>query len=352
MLLNSFDLKFLSKVIFNVLPAVNIELEHWWKKSCASPDDVLRRLAQNSLKYKKFHAQGGAVYASRYEGNNNALTRIIVAFQTISDYLDNLCDRAGCFDEKAFRQLHASMIDALCPGSELKDYYKYYPLSNDGGYLHELVKVCRKEIVNLPSYGLVQSRLIYYVTLYSNLQVYKHVALEKREALLTKWITPLLLKYPGIYWWEFAAAAGSTLAIFALLSSALQQDLTIHEIDKIDKAYFPWICGLHILLDYYIDQEEDLLENDFNFVSYYPDSKMIRNRFRFFIKQSIAKSETLPDKFFHITIVKGLLALYLSDPKAVQQKIRDLSLNILREGGSGSLFIYRLCLLFRRLGIV
>ena len=33
------------------------------------------------------------------------------------------------------------------------------------------------------------------------------------------------------------------------------------------------ICSLHIMLDYFIDQEEDKAEADFNFVSFYKDEE-------------------------------------------------------------------------------
>jgi len=342
----------LNKAIFTVLPAVNAELDHWWSRSGICPDDLLRVQAQNSLRYKKFHVQGGAVYALRHEKNKQALIRIIVALQTISDYLDNLCDRSDCYDEKAFRQLHLSMADALSPGKKLEDYYKYYPLKNDGGYLSELVSTCRGELKNLPSYGLVQPKLLHYISLYSNLQEYKHVVEENREGLLIRWIDPILGKYPGIHWWEFAAATGSTLLIFALLSSAQKPDLTNSEAEGIEKAYFPWICGLHILLDYFIDQEEDVLGHDFNFVGYYANNKVIRERFGFFVDKSVQASQTLSDRLFHITIVKGLLALYLSDPKASEQKIKTLSRDMLRHGGAGAFLMHKLCRLIRKAGIV
>lgn len=43
----------------------------------------------------------------------NNFVKFIVAFQTISDYLDNLCDRVEVNDEQAFRQLHLAITDAL-----------------------------------------------------------------------------------------------------------------------------------------------------------------------------------------------------------------------------------------------
>jgi tetraprenyl-beta-curcumene synthase len=47
----------------------------------------------------------------------------VVALQTISDYLDNLCDRRGSPTGR-FRQLHLAMTDALDPAGETHDYYR------------------------------------------------------------------------------------------------------------------------------------------------------------------------------------------------------------------------------------
>jgi len=45
--------------------------------------------------------------------------RFIVAYQTISDYLDNLCDRSTSSDPADFRALHESMLHALTPGGQV-----------------------------------------------------------------------------------------------------------------------------------------------------------------------------------------------------------------------------------------
>ena len=39
--------------------------------------------------------------------------QFIVAYQTISDYLDNLCDRSTSLDPADFAALHEAMTDAL-----------------------------------------------------------------------------------------------------------------------------------------------------------------------------------------------------------------------------------------------
>lgn len=95
-----------------VFPLVNKELDNWVTIVQSSPAELLREQALASIKLKRFHAQGGSVYALYPNVEMQSAVRFIVALQTISDYLDNLCDRTGIQDELTFRQLHMSMIDA------------------------------------------------------------------------------------------------------------------------------------------------------------------------------------------------------------------------------------------------
>ncbi len=108
--------------------------------------------------------------------------------------------------------------------------------------------------------------MIELVGLYCDLQVYKHIRHDLREAELFKWWRLHHEKYPELGWNEFAAATGSTLGMFMLFVAAAERDIAAATINNIKKAYFPYICGLHILLDYLIDQEEDRKGGDLNFL--------------------------------------------------------------------------------------
>ena len=103
------------RFLTGVLPKVSRELRRWNKQLDHCEDWVLLRQALLSLRHKRFHAQGGSFFALYNPPHSRALISLIVAFQTISDYLDNLCDRGGIYDEAAFRRLHHAMVDALTP---------------------------------------------------------------------------------------------------------------------------------------------------------------------------------------------------------------------------------------------
>lgn len=311
---------------------------------------MLKSQAVQSLTNKKFHAQGGSVYAMYPGANIESTVKFITAFQTISDYLDNLCDSSGVQDEKSFRQLHESMLDSVDASRGVSDYYMYYPYKEDNSYLRYLVEACRKEILKLPSYHLIEEKIKNYVALYSDLQVYKHLDMSVREKRLKEWALQYKKKYRDISWFEFSAAAGSTLGIFIFFAAAQSPHLTKDQVDLIDFAYFPYICSLHILLDYFIDAEEDIKEGELNFCSYYDNKQHCRDRLSFFTDMSLKGCVRLSYPDFHKTIVKGLLSMYLSDPKALTKENAAISRAVVHKGGLKTILFHRMCLGLRKHG--
>jgi tetraprenyl-beta-curcumene synthase len=333
--------------IRQVFPFVKQELARW-QDTAQKAEPVLAQQALASIEAKSFHCLGGSIY-SLYLGNFSKNTaRFIVALQTISDYLDNLCDRAGIYDEQAFRKLHQAMTDALTPGKPHEDYYLYYPYKQDGGYLSALVAACQNEAAKLPKYSLIQKDILALAGLYANLQTYKHLDQAIREEKIKLWTSTYLPVYPQLTTWEFAAATGSTLGIFILCAAAERSKLKPEIVSRIAEAYFPWISALHILLDYYIDEIEDNLAGDLNFVSYYKAHEDVPGRLLFFLKEAFCRIRKLPHSIFHYTILCGLLAMYLSDPKANTPEKKSTTTQILKSAGTYTLLLYIMCKILRK----
>jgi len=340
------------KYVKTVFPLVNCELSYWKDFAEKMPDPILSQQALESINKKGFHAQGGSIYGL-YNGTvNTGLVRFIVALQTISDYLDNLCDRVGVEDELAFLRLHDAISDALSADDVMSDYYSLYPHKQDGGYLTELVFTCKKFIKSLPNYDLVKQETALLGKLYSEMQSFKHVNKSQRVDFLTKWADPYLQIYSNISVWEFSAAAGSTLGIFLLCALSEDKNLTKEQVSEVMNTYFPWICGLHILLDYFIDEQEDSLNNDLNFTSFYSSGNEKEERLKFFLNQSFENSSCLKNQLFHTTVIEGLLAMYLSDPKASQGLYKAIGDALLIQSSKSNCILYKACKLLRRNGIV
>lgn len=324
-----------------VLPEVRGQLDLWRGKAERIPDPELKKQAIASMSTKQFHCEGGAVYAAANLPQRHILIPLIVAFQTISDYLDNLCDRSTSLDPDDFRRLHQSMLDAVDPGAPLQDYYAFRQEREDGEYLSSLVKTCQSCICMLPSYGHVAVQVRELVGLYCDLQVYKHIRHDLRERELQQWWEKHRHHYDGLLWNEFAAATGSTLGVFMLFLAAADPELQSSAAEAVRRAYFPYVCGLHILLDYLIDQEEDRAGGDLNFCRYYGSMETTAQRIAYVVEQARREIGRLDHSSFHRMIIEGLLALYLSDPKVRKQhEVRQVSRLLMRKSPLTRLFFW------------
>jgi tetraprenyl-beta-curcumene synthase len=324
-----------------VLPEVKAELGRLRAIAEAIPDPELRTQAIASMTSKEFHCQGGSVYAAANLRQRHILIPLIVSLQTISDYLDNLCDRSTSLDADDFRLLHQSMLDAVDPDAPHRDYYALRSERDDGGYLHELIRTCQTCIRMLPSYESVRPFVSELVGLYGDLQVYKHIVKERREPALLAWWEKHRRHVPHLSWNEFAAATGSTLGMFMLFLAAAEEGLTREEAVQIKRAYFPHVCGLHILLDYLIDQEEDRVGGDLNFCNYYEDQATLAERIGEIAGRARKDVLSLPARRFHRMIIEGLLALYLSDPKVRRQNdVRQVSKRLMKRSPLTRLFFW------------
>ena len=345
-----------SRIIYafvkDVFPVVKRELNFWQQQAAKASSTILSEQAAASIGKKSFHAQGGSIYSLYDSSVDENLIKFIVALQTISDYLDNLCDRVGVEDAQAFLQLHHAITDALHREDNYQDYYAFYPHGEDGGYLHHLVSTCKEYIRTLPSYSLIQEEVLYLGGLYSEMQAYKHTSLSSREKHMELWSKPHLIKYADLSTWEFSAAAGSTLGIFMLCTLARNPNLTKNKVTQVMDAYFPWVCGLHILLDYFIDFQEDSATGDLNFVSYYEDFNHKRQRLLWFLHQSMDKISTLDYSLFHLTVIEGLLSMYLSDPKTSPPEESLLSKQLLRAAPSSATLYYYVCKMLRKNNVI
>lgn len=332
-------IKLMHRVYKYVLPEVEAELGKLRELAERIPDDELRTQALNSMEDKKFHCQGGGVYAAANLEYRHVLIPLIVALQTISDYLDNLCDRSTSMNPDDFRLLHQSMLDAVNPSAELRDYYELRGEDDDGGYLHHLVKTCQACVSQLPSYASVQGHVEELVTLYGDLQVYKHIRKDLRESELLAWWEKHSGSYPTLKWNEFAAATGSTLGMFMLFLAASESRLSAKDAESIRHIYFPHVCGLHILLDYLIDQEEDQIGGDLNFCNYYESKHLLVERIGTIVNRAREDVKSLPGSRFHRLIIEGLLALYLTDPKVrLQAEVREVSRRLMKNSPLTRLF--------------
>lgn len=331
----------MSKVYYKVFPIVHQELAYWKNRAEQIPNPELKKQALASIENKTFHCEGGAILALMAKDQIRKTVKFIVAYQTISDYLDNLCDRSTSLDPDDFSALHESMSDALSIDAVQKNYYRLREDQDDDNYLNDLSETCRSVLRDIKHYHLIKGYMLELCQYYCDLQIHKHVVLEERVPRLKKWFNDFQKQLPDLEWYEFSACSGSTLGIFCLASYAMREDFQEKDAFHIRNGYFPYIQGLHILLDYLIDQEEDRMGGDLNFCFYYESHEKLFKRLKHFVMEADRHTEHLPHKKFHQLINRGLLGVYLSDEKVRKQKnVRKLAKEIMKMGGVVSYFFY------------
>ncbi len=120
--------------------------------------DRYGRMRLIRLTHKRDHTEGAALFCVLAGSRDQRLLRLLVAYQTIWDFLDNVSERDS--DEVNGRQLHFALVEALEPEAPISDYYRHNPWKNDGGYLRALVEACRESCAALPSYSRVRPHLL------------------------------------------------------------------------------------------------------------------------------------------------------------------------------------------------
>ena len=305
-----------------VVPRAGRELAAIRERAARIPDPLLREQALASIDGKAYHVQGGCILATFMRGKSaRRYIAIVAAIETIYDYLDNLCDRLPGVTQQAYATLHAALLDALDDRRAPIDYYRDGPAGDDGGYLRSLVDAARDGLRALPNYDAVREQLVEVARFYAELQVLKHGPPGVRETACDAWYARNRERFPGLSWWEFAAACGSSLPVFALIALASRERLETAEIDATVTAYFPGVSAVHILLDYFIDQAEDREHGELNFVACYASSADAVTGLRRLVTGTLARVRSLADAARHRFLVEAMCVFYLTHPKVFEQRL-------------------------------
>jgi tetraprenyl-beta-curcumene synthase len=123
---------------------------------------------------------------------------------------------------------------------------------------------------------------------------------------------------PGtdLEWWEAAAAGGSPLCVYALIAAAANPGLQPGEVEAIEDVYFPWIGGLHSLLDHLVDRAPDAASGQRNLLDYYSSPQVAVVRMQALAEQAVRASRALPRGRQHAIMLAGMAGYYLSDAEA------------------------------------
>jgi hypothetical protein len=97
------------------------------------------------------------------------------------------------------------------------------------------------------------------------------------------------------------------------------------EVEAIEHAYFPWIGGLHSLLDHLVDREQDAAVGERNLIDYYSSPQEAAVRMRTLAEQAAEAARALPRGRQHAIVLAGMAGYYLSDPEASAPEARPIA---------------------------
>jgi len=217
----------------------------------------LREDALDSITHKRDHAEGAALFWVLPRSRDRGLLRLLVAYQTIWDFLDNVSERDT--GEANARQLHRALSEALDPEAPISDYYRHHPWRDDGGYLRALVETCRAGCTALPSYARVRPHLLAGVALCAVQSVNHDPDPERRDVALRAWAERESPGERAMTWFELTAAA-SGFTPHPLLALAAESSCEEGDIARTLAVYFPWVSLAITMLDSYADQLDDVAD--------------------------------------------------------------------------------------------
>lgn len=346
----NYSTKLILKLHNNVLPRADRIASLWEKRLNKTNVGMILSLSSQIPDQKWNYSKEYTIFPLYPQGDPTNSLRFIVPFSIITNYLKELIKREGPKDAVSLSQLFNSLIDAVDLSHTSENYYLYHPYISDNGYLQALVDECRRQIIKNKNFTLVAGSIKKSAKLYSELQFFKFIREPYRREMIHTWSKKYNTGSTDIFSFEYFAAADSILGIAALFACSLGDEITSDEINKIFTAYFPWICGLHKLLENYLNAQEDVVNDNYNPINYYKNLKICEERISFFAQKSLELCETLKHPDFHRGVVEYLLWLYLSDQRALAGINKLASFNIIKDVALKGKLNYNLCKLLRLTG--
>jgi len=311
------------------------EIGLWRSRAMQIPDASIREDALMALDNKRTHAHGAALFWIIPQRRNVHLLRLLVAYELIWDFLDNLSERAAAAGQTDGHRLHQAIAEAIDPTAPISDYYAQMPWQDDGGYLRALVEACRELCLLLPSYAAVRGVALEGACLAQVLAINHYPDADQRDDLLQNWVAQHFPEARETPWWELSGAASAPLTIHALLALAAEPGCTTTEVHAVHRAYFPTLAAATTMLDSFVDQADDLRSGNHSYIGHYPEgSSCIIRGVQRLVQQSAAEARALNHGAKHAVIAAAMTAMYLSKASAPYGHERRSARRIARSGGS------------------
>jgi tetraprenyl-beta-curcumene synthase len=313
----------------------------WRARARTIPDAPLRDDALDSLSRKRANTDGAALFSVIARWREYRLLRVIVAYETIWDFLDNVSERGAGAGAINGRQLHRALREALDLDATMSKYYRHHPWDGDNGYLRALVETSRSCCSSLASYWRVRDLLIQEGRR-ANVAACNHeLDPQRRRAELERWAQEefpgeVVQPGPGGFQasrFELTAAASCSAVIHVLLAIASDAECDEQGVANTYAAYFPWFSVAVTMLDSYVDQAEDAANGAHSYIAHYQSEEIAMERLYEAIERSTRLVRGLRHGHRHAVIAACMVAMYVSKDSARAPHMRTHTTNLVRAGG-------------------
>lgn len=318
------------------LRAVSREVEAWRVRARTIPDAPLREDALDSIARKRTHADGAALFWTLPRRRHPALLALLVAYQTMWDYLDNVSEHGAQAGYANGEMLHEALVDALDPEGAIGEHYRHHTHDGDGGYLREIVRGCRGVCAGLANFDRVRP-LVLSEAAGCAIQTLNHDPdPESRDAALRAWAqeSELAGSLAGeLSWFERAAAVSASLVPHALLALAAEERCSAAEVARTRAAYMPWASLVTAMLDSFSDRLEDASGGTHSYVGHYEEEEL-HERLAAILARAAREVASLRGGEGHAIIVACVVALYLSKDSVLSPEEWAQTERLARSGGT------------------
>ncbi len=314
------------------LRSASRELSAWQRLARTIPDAPIREDALGALARKRTHVDGAALFSILPRARNPCLLGLLVAYEIVLDFLDNVNEREA--SSANGRQLHLALIEALNPDRGISNHYRHHLCSDDGGYLRALVEACREGCALLPGYPQVRGALLREATRALVLGINHDLDPLDRDEELRRWARRECAGYLDASWFELSSAASASLTVHALLALAAESVGGEHDVEAVHAVYFPWLSAASTMLDSYVDQAEDAVVGNHAYIEHYPAGEAGLRRVRELVGRSAWEARQLRNGHRHAVIAAAMVAMYLSKDSARAPSMRESTRGLVYAGGS------------------
>lgn len=322
----------LLRFIRTIVPLAARELAQIRHFADVIPDAHLRHEAIASIEGKSYHVAGACILATFLPpAAARHYVEIVAPLETIYDYLDNLCDRHPNVASDAYPVLHRAIADALDPDAVPSNYYELGPAGDDGEYLHALVRRTQRALRRVAGYEQLVPYFREAAQFYAEMQTFKHLPPGERERACRAWHLRNRARFADLEWYEFASAAGSQFQVYAPLYMVLADERAA--VGEAYDAYFPPVAAMHVLLDAFIDQDEDREHRELNFVASYDGTARFKDRLAWLANDANARFARLPRPERHRFVLRVMALFYLTHPKVFRQGLNPQAQRLLKAIG-------------------